>query len=120
MSSKVEYYVVQKDQYINDVIANESPDCTVYLLESNLSAIGDFLLSAIIDLDPEFSDEHHWLSYGGEVVESSLDEVQNLLVGFSEEFYQNLIDYILEVYGPGHAEDILVGMIRDTLEMLKA
>ena len=119
MSSKVEYYVIQKDQYIDEVIANESPDCTVYLLESNLPAIGDFLLSVIIDLDPEWSDEHHWLSYGGEVVESSLDEVQNLLVGFSEEFYQNLIDYILEVYGPGRAEDILVGMIRDTLEMLK-
>lgn len=119
MSSKVEYYVIQKDQYINDVIANEYPDCTVHLLESNLPAIGDFLLSVIIDLDPEWSDEQHWLSYGGEVKETSLDEVQNLLIGFSEEFYQNLIDYILEVYGPGHAENILVGIIQDTLEMLK-
>lgn len=112
MSTRVDYYVIDLDDYIGDAVANREPDDSVYFLEQNYREIGDFLVKILTDL-PKYRYEQHWIVSGGSWNGSCEAEVYGLLTGFSDDFYDNLARYIKDAYNIGDAEEELLDMIKE-------
>ena len=108
MSTEVKYYRIDNpEDNIRDVIANEDPNDSVFLLESNYRRIGDFLMAMMTYLDLAPEGEENWIVYGGEEIPLSREALGDLLLGFSGKFFDNLSDYLKEYYEGDNAAELL-------------
>lgn len=108
MSTEVKYYRIDNpEDNIRDVIVNKNPNDSVFLLESNYRRIGDFLMAMMTYLDLAPEGEENWIVYGGEEIPLSKDALGDLLLGFSDEFFDNLSGYLKEYYEGDNAAELL-------------